>query len=130
MEMEGKNNHWTTVPDNIFRKIGEVKISRDYRKILIETCIYVFENKKESQGKWELRCEGHAPKKSIAKKAGTSVRTVMRAFNAFKERKIFLSADLGSKLGQPKKVYRSGDKIYERDTTWVKINMDTDQWVS
>jgi len=86
----------------------------------------VSETKKKIHGEWETQAEGFAPKTWISRDLDISTDTVSRDLEELRGRKIITTESRTKKY----KVMEDGkEKYYKRETTYIKVNQNTDEWI-
>ena len=130
MRYEGKSESiaFTVTPNDMYKKAMEIDAKRSTRRVLAWILKEVVsETKKKVHGEWETKAEGFAPKTWISRDLDISTDTVSRDLVELKERKIITTED--EKIKTYKVTEDRMEKYYKRETTYVKVNQNTDEWI-
>ena len=130
MRYKGKSENisFTVTPNDMYKKAMEINTKLSTRRVLAWILREVVsETKKKVHGEWETMAEGFAPKTWISRDLGISTDTVSRDLEELKERKIITTED--DKFKTYKVMEGGEEKYYKRETTYIKVNQNTDEWI-
>lgn len=130
MRYEGKSEKvpFTVTPNDMYDKGMEIDTKVSTRKVLAWILRKVVsETKTKVHGEWETKAEGFAPKTWIARDLNVSTDTVSRDLEELKKRKIITTRD--DELKTYKVIEDGNEKYYKRETTYVIVNQNTDEWI-
>lgn len=119
---------FTVIPNDMYKKAADMDAKLNTRRVLAWLLKEVVsETKKKKGGEYEMPAEGFAPKTWIAKDLDVSTDTVEREIEELKGRKIITTVD--GKWKKYKVIEEMKEKYYERKTTYIKVNQNTDEWI-